>query len=268
MDIQRESLVLVIHTTSRMCLMRQAEELFESIRKEMVYLPGESLTVSMWGKTYPLRCSKMFQGDRYKDLSQPFYIYTGYQNPDCVDWTPTLLKLRNMLTCVEGHITLDLNVDDASLNQFNTQCVVNSYCENGDYIGPHTDKTKSFAEGSNVMTLSFGATRTMRLTNISNNRIQEDIVLRPGSVILLSWNTNQEWKHEILPGKEDAGERISLTYRNIQNRKLVNGSQTRDMPSEWNELINEAQQEGEKHWRAIDTPTVYHSVQQVNINVR
>lgn len=195
----------------------QAQEALDAIRQEVDYVPRDQLTY----RGRPLARSKAFYGDVYQDGSQPFYKYPGKAPPLTKAWTPTLRQIRDRLTA------LDVAYPRCMLKQMNTQVVVNAYSQPRDRIGKHMDKTESFANGSAVMTVSLGGPRVMRVTNIQSNE-HEDLVLDSGSLVVLSWSTNQTHHHEILPHVDDTAgsacpERISLTYRNIVMRKNASG---------------------------------------------
>ena len=88
--------------------------------------------------------------------------------------------------------------------------------DGSDYIGYHRDKIKDFQHGTSVLTVSLGATRVIQLKNDKTKEVVE-ISLEPGSLFILGWKTNKEWKH-CIPKRapsivKDA--RISLTYRSI-----------------------------------------------------
>jgi len=195
----------------------QAQETLDAIREEVDYVPRNQLTY----RGHPLARSKAFYGDVYEDGSQPFYKYPGKAPPLTKEWTPTLRQVRDRLTALE------MTYPRCKLKQVNTQVVVNAYTHPQDRIGKHMDKTESFANGSAVMTVSLGGPRVMRVTNIQSNE-HEDLVLDSGSLVVLSWSTNQTHHHEILPHVDDTAgsacpERISLTYRNIVMRKNASG---------------------------------------------
>jgi len=76
-----------------------------------------------------------------------------------------------MLSCIDDVIPLEQR-HGLSLNQYNTHVVVNRYRLPTDNIDYHQDKTESFAARSSIMTISFGAERTMRLARQVNGVIR------------------------------------------------------------------------------------------------
>ncbi len=83
-----------------------------------------------------------------------------------------------------------------------------------DYIGAHHDKTKGLVTGSPIVTISCGASRTLRLSRGRGaNREVRDFPAVAGSVFVMPWDTNREWKHEVPHFARDTGRRISITLR-------------------------------------------------------
>jgi alkylated DNA repair dioxygenase AlkB len=82
----------------------------------------------------------------------------------------------------------------------------------GHYIGAHRDSTKSMCAGAPIVTVSVGATRTMRIRRWKG-KDRHDFELCDGSVVVIPFETNLAWTHEILGRKSDVGRRISVTFR-------------------------------------------------------
>lgn len=83
-----------------------------------------------------------------------------------------------------------------------------------DYIGPHHDKTTGLVPDSPIVTISFGTPRIFRLTRGKTpDREVRDFKATAGTVFVMPWNTNKEWKHEVPHRKGDSGRRVSVTFR-------------------------------------------------------
>ncbi len=67
-------------------------------------------------------------------------------------------------------------------------------------------------EGSVIVTISLGAPRTFRLKPY-RAKGTIDLPVVHGSVVVIPWETNQRWTHEVPHFARDAGRRISLTAR-------------------------------------------------------
>ena len=84
----------------------------------------------------------------------------------------------------------------------------------GDYIGAHHDKTKDIVPGSPIVTVSFGASRNFRLTRGKPPARQvRNFEATAGTVFVMPWDTNKEWKHEVPHRKCDTSRRVSVTFR-------------------------------------------------------
>lgn len=100
-----------------------------------------------------------------------------------------------------------------------------SVIDNNDHIGYHFDKTRDFVNDSNVITLSFGGERILRLKH-NKTKITEDVHFKAGSLFILGWKTNSIWKHSIVKTKRSCERRVSLTYRLIKTIKHKDGTLT------------------------------------------
>ncbi len=83
----------------------------------------------------------------------------------------------------------------------------------GHYIGKHRDSTQNMIEGAPIVTISFGEERVFRLRPWKVKRGYKDFVVKNGSVLIMPYQTNQSWTHEIIKSKKLLGKRISLTLR-------------------------------------------------------
>jgi alkylated DNA repair dioxygenase AlkB len=88
--------------------------------------------------------------------------------------------------------------------------LLNWYDGPGHYIGPHRDSVKRMVAGAPIVTVSFGETRTFRLSKESEKR---DFPAENGSVFVLPQATNAAWKHAVPKSARYRGRRISVTVR-------------------------------------------------------
>jgi hypothetical protein len=119
------------------------------------------------------------------------------------------------------------------MDQTFNHVLIQLYRDGNDHISEHADKTLDVLKGTNIVNVSFGALRRMRLkqkksdnlNGIEENNIQK-IELPHNSVFVLGWETNRYFLHGIKPDKRSIlekseaetafnGERISLTFRTI-----------------------------------------------------
>ena len=82
----------------------------------------------------------------------------------------------------------------------------------GHYIGKHRDSTKGLVKGSSIVSISLGATRVFRIRPW-RERGFTDLQIGDRSVVVLPWDTNQRYTHEVPLHSCDEGRRISVTLR-------------------------------------------------------
>ena len=82
----------------------------------------------------------------------------------------------------------------------------------GHYIGPHRDSDQNRIEGTPIVTLSFGETRAFRLRRWREKGFT-DVPAVNGGVIVVPWNVNRAYTHEVPASKAALGRRISVTIR-------------------------------------------------------
>ncbi|KAK4627052.1 DNA oxidative demethylase ALKBH2 [Fulvia fulva] len=157
------------------------------------------------------------QGTFDQDGSMPVYRHPSDQTMPIQAWTPTVDKVRRAAEAKVGH----------RLNH----ALIQLYRSGNDYISEHSDKTLDIAHGSNIVNVSFGAQRTMRLrtkrtTEVGSQRTNHPVPMPHNSMITMSLRTNAEYYHGIKADKRPQvelseaekaydGHRISLTFRNI-----------------------------------------------------
>ena len=105
------------------------------------------------------------------------------------------------------------NIDDR-LNGF----LLNWYDgKKGHYIGAHKDATTDLVPNSPIVTISLGEERIFRFRPLGGKGYK-DIIVRNGDVVIIPWETNQNWTHEIPNLKKYSQKRISITLRAYLNQ--------------------------------------------------
>lgn len=125
------------------------------------------------------------------------YRYSGTVNV-ALPWTPTLLEIKLKIEAVQGRYNY---------------CLMNRYRSGQDSMGMHADDEPEI--GNVIGSLSLGATRTFR---IRHNKTKEtrSFPVGNGTLVIMAGTMQQFWKHEVPKTKENVGERINLTYRQIK----------------------------------------------------
>ena len=192
----------------------KGDEVLAEIDSSITYLDRNDprMQFHIYGKTMCLPRDKAVYGDvkideEKKERVEPFYRYAA-DTPMVEGWQGTVLEE------VQGYVKDDLD-------QVCNHVVVNQYRGGEDYIGFHHDKSKTFEEGSSVLTISLGASRILRLKRVKGEGKGKivNVKLNHGSMFVLGPETNRNWKHSIVQKKGLKGRRVSLTYRAIAARR-------------------------------------------------
>lgn len=125
------------------------------------------------------------------------YHYTGRVNR-ALPMTPALLPFW------EWSLRLDARLNGLLLNWYDGQL--------GHYIGKHRDSIQGMIQGSPILTLSLGEARTFRLRPWKQAGTR-DFLVEHGSVLLIPWETNLAWTHEVPKAARYTRRRISITAR-------------------------------------------------------
>ncbi len=90
---------------------------------------------------------------------------------------------------------------------------LNLYRDGRDSVAPHNDHLEEIVEGFPIALLSLGATRRMAIRARPPRRRILDVDLENGSLLVMSYATQQHYTHAIPKTTEAVGERISLAFR-------------------------------------------------------
>jgi alkylated DNA repair dioxygenase AlkB len=90
---------------------------------------------------------------------------------------------------------------------------LNLYRDAQDSVAPHNDHLYEIAPGEPIALVSLGATRTMVISSKRAPRRSLRLDLEAGSLLLMSWATQQHYDHGIPKQRTPAGARISLAFR-------------------------------------------------------
>ena len=90
---------------------------------------------------------------------------------------------------------------------------LNLYRDGRDSVAPHNDHTNELAVGAPIALLSLGAIREMVIRAKKPPRRVLKLELEPGSLFVMSYDTQQHYDHGIPKVDVPVGERISLAFR-------------------------------------------------------
>jgi alkylated DNA repair dioxygenase AlkB len=94
-----------------------------------------------------------------------------------------------------------------------TSVGLNLYRDGHDSVAPHNDHTDEIAEGQPIALVSLGAARQMTIRSKARPVRRLDTVLEPGSLLVMSYETQSTFDHGIPKTNEPIGERISMAFR-------------------------------------------------------
>ena len=131
------------------------------------------------------------------------YSYSGIRL-EPKPWTPILLDLK-------------ARVEALTEQPFNS-VLLNYYRDQNDSMGMHSDDERELGRRPAIASLSLGEERTFILKHKTRKDLKTArLKLPPGSLLLMSGNTQRCWQHSI-PKRAHADARINLTFRNIKGR--------------------------------------------------
>lgn len=151
-------------------------------------------SVKMFGKTHILKRKMAWYGDLHKK-----YSYSGItRNP--LSWTSQLITIKKLC-------------ETLCLHSFNS-CLLNYYQDGFQGMGWHADNEKELGNNPIIASVSLGATRTFRCKHrLTNHKV--DIVLEPGSLLIMKGSMQQNWVHSLPISKKIKDGRINCTFRTI-----------------------------------------------------
>ncbi|HTZ56318.1 MAG TPA: alpha-ketoglutarate-dependent dioxygenase AlkB [Candidatus Acidoferrum sp.] len=94
-----------------------------------------------------------------------------------------------------------------------TSIGMNLYRDGRDSVAPHNDRLPELTAGQPIALLSLGATRRMTIRSKAAPRRILDLDLEPGSLLVMSYETQFHYDHGIPKTSAEVGPRISLAFR-------------------------------------------------------
>lgn len=90
---------------------------------------------------------------------------------------------------------------------------LNRYRDGRDSVAPHNDHLYEIVEAFPIALLTLGSTRRMTIRSKARPRRTFDVDLEPGSLLLMSYETQLHYDHGIPKTNAPVGERISIAFR-------------------------------------------------------
>jgi len=94
-----------------------------------------------------------------------------------------------------------------------TSAGLNYYRDGNDSVAPHGDHVETMAHGAPVALVSLGAARRMTIRSKARPRRVFDRDLEPGSLLVMSYESQLTYDHGIPKLRQPVGPRISVAFR-------------------------------------------------------
>ena len=170
--------------------------------KECAVYFNKFFEANFWEQDEFVMFGKQIVTDRkvawFADLNYQYTYSNSVKN--ALQWTPELLYLKNLVELKTGE-------------KFNS-CLLNLYHNGNEGMGWHSDNEKELGKHPVIASLSFGATRKFSLKH-NTDKQKIDVVLEPGSLLVMKGETQEKWKHSLPKSKKIINPRINLTFRYI-----------------------------------------------------
>lgn len=168
--------------------------LFTALRDSLCW---EQSRIKVYGREHPIPRLNAWYGD--EGIS---YRYSGRQF-DAHPWLPALQQARQRIAAV-------------CPQAFNS-VLANYYRDGNDCMGWHADNEPELGRAPVIAALSLGSSRCLRFRANRDHRQTLNLDLAAGSLLIMGTGVQQQWQHS-LPRRARAGQRISLTFRQVANR--------------------------------------------------
>ena len=94
--------------------------------------------------------------------------------------------------------------------------LLNYYRDQNDSMGFHSDDEPELGSQPTIASVSLGASRTFILKHKTKRHLKPVRISLPGgSLLVMSGDTQQFWKHGIEKESQPCGPRVNLTFRRI-----------------------------------------------------
>lgn len=168
-----------------------AARYFELLRSSIRW---EQHEVRVFGRTVPQPRLTAWFGD-----AGEIYEYSGLKLKP-TPWSPELDGLRSVVESVAGA-------------RFNS-ALANLYRDGSDGVAWHSDDEPSLGPEPVIGSVSLGASRRFDLRHRATGETVS-VTPPPGSVLVMSGQSQAKWKHQVPKTARTIGERLNITFRRI-----------------------------------------------------
>jgi len=168
-----------------------SDALFEALYNETAW---QQHVITLYGRAVAAPRLSAWYGD-----TGAVYTYSGLRL-EPLPWTPTLQTIKN-------------RVEALAATRFNS-VLLNLYRSGQDSMGWHSDAEAELGRNPVIASVSLGAVRRFLLRH-KKQKLNMEIQLEHGSVLILRGATQQHWRHALPKTRKPSGPRINLTFRAI-----------------------------------------------------
>jgi alkylated DNA repair dioxygenase AlkB len=168
-----------------------AESYFHSLYHHIQWENDKAL---MFGKLIFTKRKVAWYGDKNFE-----YTYSK-TTKKALPWTPELLDLK-------------IIAEKITSEKYNS-CLLNLYHDGAEGMAWRSDGEKDLKKNGAIASFSFGAERKFSF----KHKLTKELIslqLEPGSVLLMTDETQSNWLHRLPPTKKITTARINLTFRTI-----------------------------------------------------
>ncbi|MCX2838216.1 alpha-ketoglutarate-dependent dioxygenase AlkB [Salinimicrobium sp. MT39] len=179
-------------------ILNESEEqrFFNNLLDEVAWQHDE---VMIFGKKIVTARKTAWYGDREFE-----YTYSKMTKKAKL-WIPELLELRKRVEEVTG---LEFN-----------SCLLNLYHSGEEGMSWHSDAEAELGKQPAIASVSLGVERRFVFKHKTSAE-KIELQLEPGSLLLMTGDTQKNWLHSLPKSKRIKEPRINLTFRNIKRLKI------------------------------------------------
>lgn len=170
-----------------------ADELFVQLKQQVGW---QQSIIQLYGKPVKIPRLNAWYGDAHC-----LYQYSGHSFV-AEPWLPCLLDIKHRLEQLTGY-------------DFNS-VLVNCYRNERDSVAWHSDDEPELGRNPVIASISLGAERRFQLRHRYNKGLPvKNMQLTDGSLLVMAGELQHYWHHQLPKSNKPCGERINLTYRQV-----------------------------------------------------
>ncbi|WP_428618001.1 alpha-ketoglutarate-dependent dioxygenase AlkB family protein [Shewanella sp.] len=172
--------------------LNQAQQ--QALMLEAEHYPFSRPEIAVYGRMHPIPRRQVWFGDDGCD-----YQYSGLFIR-ALPWPKYALRLRDKLAHDFGLISNGV--------------LVNHYKDGADTMGWHSDDEAEIMPGSDIASITLGASRPFFLRH-KQSKQKVELQLNSGDLLIMHWPMQASWQHSLPKRAGVTQPRLNLTYRHL-----------------------------------------------------